>query len=36
MSLVRGTAKLDAPLITQANAMEHYFPDSLFCPDFDP
>ncbi len=27
---VRGTVKLDAPLITQANAKEYYFPDSPF------
>lgn len=27
---VRGTVKLDAPLITQANAAEFYFPDSPF------
>jgi len=27
---VRGTVKLDAPLITQANAQEYYFPDSPF------
>ncbi len=27
---VRGTVKLDAPLITQANAREYYFPDSPF------
>ncbi len=27
---VRGTVKLDAPLITQANAEEYYFPDSPF------
>jgi ribose transport system substrate-binding protein len=27
---VRGAVKLDAPLITQANAQEYYFPDSPF------
>ncbi len=27
---VRGTVKLDAPLITQENAKEYYFPDSPF------
>ena len=27
---VRGTVKLDAPLITQENAQEYYFPDSPF------
>lgn len=27
---VRGSVKLDAPLITQANAKEYYFPDSPF------
>jgi ribose transport system substrate-binding protein len=27
---VRGHVKLDAPLITQANAKEYYFPDSPF------
>ncbi|WP_448954936.1 substrate-binding domain-containing protein [Labrys neptuniae] len=27
---VRGSVKLDAPLITQANAREYYFPDSPF------
>jgi len=27
---VRGAVKLDAPLITQANAKEYYFPDSPF------
>ncbi len=27
---VRGTVKLDAPLITKENAQEYYFPDSPF------
>jgi len=27
---IRGTAKLDAPLITQQNADEYYFPNSPF------
>lgn len=34
MSLVRD--KLDASLITQANAKEYYLPESPFCTDFDP
>jgi ribose transport system substrate-binding protein len=27
---IRGNVKLDAPLITQENAKEYYFPDSPF------
>ncbi len=27
---VRGSVKLDAPLITKANAKEYYFPNSPF------
>jgi len=30
MSRVRGTVKLDAPLITQTNAKECYFPETQF------